>query len=103
MVYRALQLELGGRPVALKMIQQADLDERALKLFDQERSSLAVLSGHDGVVTVYSAGRTTEGWPWISMELMAGSLGGWIGEHGPLEWSDAASVTPWRSVCRSRC
>ncbi len=53
MVYRALQLELGGRPVALKVIQQADLDERALKLFDQERSSLAVLSGHDGVVTVY--------------------------------------------------
>ncbi|MFN0028466.1 MAG: protein kinase domain-containing protein [Acidimicrobiales bacterium] len=89
-VYEARQLELGGRPVALKVIQLADLDDGALRRFDRERSSLAALSGHEGVVTVFGAGRTAEGWPWISMELMQGSLGGWIAEHGTLGWVDAA-------------
>lgn len=73
-VYIARQHALGDHSrVALKLIQRADLDDVALRRFERERASLAKLSrAVSGVVTVFDAGVTANGWPWISMELMQG-------------------------------
>ena len=71
-VYRALQLEF-NRTVALKILTGA-FDDAARGRFDRERAAVGSLSGHPNVVTVYAAGLTTDGRPYIAMEYLPGRV-----------------------------
>ncbi|MFN0028530.1 MAG: protein kinase domain-containing protein [Acidimicrobiales bacterium] len=91
-VYVARRLDLGGRWVALKVIDVPESDAASLERFNEERMTRAAVSGHPALLTVYSSGRTAAGQPYLVVELMAGSLGAWLERHGPMAWSDAAQV-----------
>lgn len=91
-VHVARRLDLGGRRVALKVINGAERDPASLERFNEERMTRAVVSGHPALLTVFSSGRTTEGQPYLVAELMAGSLAAWLQRHGPMAWADAAHV-----------
>jgi serine/threonine protein kinase len=55
-VYRAHQMQF-DRIVALKVLSQLDLDERALNRFERECKSMGAVSWHPHIVDVYESGR----------------------------------------------
>ncbi len=91
-VYLARRLDLGGRRVALKVIDTDEQGRASLERFNEERMTRAAVSAHPALLTVFSSGRTGEGQPYLVVELMAGSLGAWLERHGTMAWSDAAHV-----------
>ena len=91
-VYRARQLAV-GRTVALKVLSRIDLDDRAFERFDAECRSMGALSWHPNIVTVYDAGRTPGGVPYLAMELLdAGSVAERLHRRGPLPWDEVANL-----------
>ncbi|HEX9342823.1 MAG TPA: serine/threonine-protein kinase, partial [Actinomycetota bacterium] len=83
-VYRARQ-ERFDRTVALKVLAVDLVDERARRRFRRECLLAGRLSEHPNVVTVYDAGTTRAGRPFIAMEYCeAGSLADRLRQHGPL-------------------
>jgi len=89
-VYQGSQVEF-NRTVALKVLTGV-FDESARARFERECQALGSLSGHPNIVTVYAAGFTRDGRPFLAMEyLPGGSLGQRLGGHD-LTWTEAASV-----------
>ena len=75
------------------MLSKVKLDQRALRQFDRERASIGSLSGHPNIVTVYEAGVTDAGFPYLAMEYLPnGSLADRLAEHGPLPWPEVARI-----------
>ncbi len=83
-VYRSHQPKL-RRTVALKVLTNVDpTDDDAKRRFEAECQAIGSLSWHPHVVTVYDAGATEDGLPFLAMEhLPSGSLQAKLGDHGP--------------------
>jgi tRNA A-37 threonylcarbamoyl transferase component Bud32 len=90
-VYRARQ-EAMGRTVAVKVLTAAVDDALVRSRFQRECQALGVLSDHPSIVTVFDAGFTAAGRPYLVLELMAGSLAGHVEQHGSLDWVDVVTV-----------
>lgn len=70
-VYRATQTDVVNRRVALKILKPG-IDTRAvLRRFSIERQALASLE-HPYIARFYSAGETSDGYPWFTMEFIEG-------------------------------
>jgi serine/threonine-protein kinase PknK len=90
-VYRATQPAF-RRQVAAKVLT-VELDERARLRFERECQALGSLSDHPGIVTVYSAGFTDRGQPYLLMPYLAGgSYEDLIRQRGALPWAEVADV-----------
>ena len=70
-VWLAEQKEPVRRRVALKLIKSGFYDELALRRFQSERQSLAILD-HPSIAKVFDAGATAEGQPYFAMEYVPG-------------------------------
>ena len=75
-VWAAEQGAVAGR-VAIKVINVADTDADTLLRFERESQAMGALRGHPHIVTILDAGHTTDGLPYLVMELLeSGSLQG---------------------------
>jgi serine/threonine protein kinase len=91
-VYLARQEAL-DRQVAVKILRHGVEDARAWRRFGREAQAIASLSAHPNVVTVYTAGRTTEGAPYLVTEYLdRGSLTDVVATEGPLSPAVVANV-----------
>ncbi|HXH55815.1 serine/threonine-protein kinase [Iamia sp.] len=92
-VYRANQPKL-RRTVALKVLTNVDpSDDDAKRRFEAECQAIGSLSWHPHVVTVYDAGATEDGLPFLAMEhLPSGSLQAKLGDHGRAPWEEVLRV-----------
>ena len=70
-VYLAEQREPLRRQVAVKLIRGGLYDRRLLKRFEAEGQAMARLT-HVNVASVYEAGSTEDGRPYIAMEYVPG-------------------------------
>ena len=85
-VYRAVQTQL-GRPCAVKVLLGTAPTER--KQFDRESRALGQLSSHPSIVTVYDAGLSATGDPYLILEYCSG---------GALSDHLATEVLPWQQA-----
>ncbi len=84
-VYRADQPAF-RRTVAVKVLD-GTLDERAQRRFERECQAMGSLSDHPGIVTVFDAGTTAGGAPYLVMAFQpGGSVADRLAEDGPLAW-----------------
>ena len=92
-VYLARQEAL-DRMVAVKLMRHgAGDDDAAFRDFRREARTISRLTGHPNVVTVYSAGRTDSGQPFLVTEYMdRGSLSDVVDDAGPLPPATVASI-----------
>lgn len=91
-VYLARQDDL-DRLVAVKVIRREVDDSKVWRDFQREARTIARLSGHANVVTVYTAGRTAVGQPFLVTEYLdRGSLADVIESTGPLRPRSVADV-----------
>jgi alpha-tubulin suppressor-like RCC1 family protein/predicted Ser/Thr protein kinase len=89
-VYRANQVDF-RRVVAIKVLSTA-IDDRSRERIHRERQAMGSLTGHRAVVTVFSAGETALGQPFIVMEyLPGGSLAERL-ETERFAWRDACTI-----------
>lgn len=89
-VYRAMQPAF-DRPVAIKVIT-ASVGTGDIGRFADELRITGRLEGHPNVIRVYESGRTSDGRPFLSMELFEqGSYGTWLRRHGPLRVAEVLS------------
>jgi serine/threonine protein kinase len=92
-VYRAHQTTF-NRDVAVKVLTVAGVDDSVRDLFTAECQALGALSHHPNIVTVFDAGLTPEGLPYLVMEYLPnGSLDDRLQREGALEAGEALSVT----------
>lgn len=90
-VYRGRELDL-DRPVAVKVLP-ISLDQRARDRFDRERRALGTLSGHPNIVTIYRAGVTDGGNPYLVMELLeGGAMEVSLRERGAVPWDEVLAL-----------
>jgi len=90
-VYRARQVEF-NRTVALKVLTNVFDDPGARARFERECLAMGSLSGHPNIVTVYAAGYTSDGRPYIAMEFLpGGTLAERLAGRG-IPWSEAAAI-----------
>jgi serine/threonine protein kinase len=66
--------DMPRRNVAVKVLPSDVSDADLLRMFNSEADVLAHLSAHPSIVTVYQAGVSAEGRPYIVMEYCPGSL-----------------------------
>ena len=92
-VYKSQQPKL-RRTVALKILTNVDpADADAKRRFEAECQAIGSLSWHPHVVTVYDAGATDDGLPFLAMEhLPSGSLQAKLGDHGPAPLEEVLRV-----------
>ena len=91
-VYLALQESLDRR-VAVKVLRRDVEDPKVWREFRREAHTIARLSSHPHVVTVYTAGRSAIGQPYLVTEFLdRGSLGDVIAAEGPMRPVEVASV-----------
>lgn len=92
-VYRAHQ-NAQSRDVAIKVLN-VDMQDDAQRLrFERECAATGRLGSHPNVMTVYESGYTSDGKPYIAMELCeGGSLADRIAASGPLPLDEALHVT----------
>jgi hypothetical protein len=92
-VYKAHQSRF-DRTVAVKVLEQAQLDESGRQRFERECKALGALSGHPNVVTIYDSGFTPNaGWPFLVLEYLPdGSLGDRVDREGPLDIDQATEL-----------
>ena len=89
-VYRAQQPAF-RRTVAVKVLAVPDLDDGSRRRFERECQAMGLLSDHPGIVTVYEAGFTTIGRPYLIMAFVdGGTLDDRINREGP---ADPEAVT----------
>ena len=90
-IYRAWQPTF-EREVAIKVLS-GKADEASLRRFRRECSAIGALSGHPNIVTVYDAGTTEDGRPYIVMEFLhGGSLADRLADEGPFDLADVLDV-----------
>ena len=70
-VYKARQPAF-NRTVALKVLSVQGLDEAGRRRFERECQAMGALASHPGIVTIYDAGFTASGLPYLAMEHMPG-------------------------------
>ncbi len=88
-VYRARQRRL-NREVALKLLDAAPDDRDARRRFERELEITVRLGSHPHIVQVLDAGQSTDGRPYLAMELFErGSAGDWLARYGPFSAADA--------------
>ncbi len=81
-VWKARQLRPVQREIALKLIRGGRFDFQALARFRGERQALAVLA-HPHIARMLEADQTSEGQPYLAMELVDGpSITGFASQHG---------------------
>ncbi|WP_298742076.1 serine/threonine-protein kinase [uncultured Microbacterium sp.] len=68
------QQDMPRRAVAVKVLPTDERDPDLLRMFNAEADVLAHLSAHPAIVTVYQAGISADGRPYIVMEYCPGSL-----------------------------
>lgn len=68
------QQDMPRRQVAVKVLPADERDPDLLRMFNAEADVLARLSAHPAIVTVYQAGISPDGRPYIVMEYCPGSL-----------------------------
>jgi len=68
------QQDMPRRQVAVKVLPADERDPDLLRMFNAEADVLAHLSAHPAIVTVYQAGISADGRPYIVMEYCPGSL-----------------------------
>ena len=68
------QQDMPRRQVAVKVLPVGERDPDLLRMFNAEADVLAHLSAHPAIVTVYQAGISADGRPYIVMEFCPGSL-----------------------------
>lgn len=66
--------DMPRRQVAVKVLPTGIHDPEMLRMFNAEADVLAHLSAHPSIVTVYQAGISADGRPYIVMEYCPGSL-----------------------------
>ncbi|NND76292.1 MAG: protein kinase [Ilumatobacter sp.] len=87
-VYRGRQPAF-RRDVAVKVLQRSGLDDRDRRRFDRECQAMGALSGHPAIVTLYDAGYTDDGQPYLVMAYVPdGTLHDLIARSGPLSAPD---------------
>ncbi len=92
-VYRARHVGLGGRLVALKVLDRGLFGEQASRMFEIERSVLSDLPKDSSLMTVFDGGITSKGEPFLAMELCpGGSLSRYINGSGVCDLSHAVRV-----------
>lgn len=83
-VYRGRQAAV-DRDVAIKVLAVDLVDEAARARFRRECATNGRVGAHPGVVTVYDSGFTSDGHPFLSMQLCpGGSLADALRRRGPL-------------------
>jgi non-specific serine/threonine protein kinase len=88
-VYKAYQPAF-RRTVAVKVLATLNLDDAARERFERECQAMGSLSEHPNIVTVYGAGFTTSGRPYLVMAFLpGGSLQERLERDGPVPWQDA--------------
>ena len=88
-VFRATETAF-HRDVALKILWRFDLNKDLRRRFQRECQTAGALSWHPHVVTVFSQGTTTAGFPYLTMEyLPGGSLADLVRRQGPQAWHQA--------------
>lgn len=68
------QQDMPRRQVAVKVLPAQERDPEMLRMFNAEADVLAHLSAHPSIVTVYQAGISADGRPYIVMEYCPNSL-----------------------------
>lgn len=88
-MYRAYQPAF-RRTYAVKVLATLNPNDRGRERFDRECQAMGSLSEHPNIVTVYGAGFTPNGRPYLVMAyLPGGSLQERLDNQGPLPWQDA--------------
>jgi serine/threonine protein kinase len=92
-VFLAQQIDLGNRPVALKVLSRKLLDDpEFLQRFHDEANSTASIR-HPNVVTIYESGQSDDGTPYIAMEYLEGqSLRDALQLRGALPVTECAEI-----------
>jgi hypothetical protein len=91
-VYRAHQ-NAQSRDVAIKVLNVDMQDDAQRARFERECAATGKLGSHPNVMTVYESGYTSDGKPYIAMELCeGGSLADRIAASGPLPLDEALHV-----------
>lgn len=91
-VYRARQTQF-DRDVAVKVLTRVDLDDAGRMRFVRECRAIGSLSWHPTVITVFGAGETDSGQPYLVMEYLAdGSLADRVRTEGPLPPKEVADI-----------
>jgi non-specific serine/threonine protein kinase len=86
-VYRAEQPAF-RRTVAVKVLD-GTLDPQSQRRFERECQAMGSLSDHPGIVTVFDAGVTATGAPFLVMAYQAGgSVADRLAADGPLPWRE---------------
>jgi len=87
-VYRAFQPAF-HRTVAVKVITNVNLDDAARRRFERECQTMGSLAEHPNIVTIYGAGFTDLGRPYLVMAFLpGGSLQDRIDAEGHLGWEE---------------
>ena len=87
-VYKAFDSKM-NRQVAVKVLTSV-VDQSDLERFEQECRLHGPLSSHRSIVTVYDAGYTGHGNPYLVMELIdGGTLTDQLTRSGPIHWQQA--------------
>src|SRR5712691_8791769 len=90
-VYKAIQ-EKANRPVALKMILAGAHAAPSEELRFRAEAEAAARLSHPHIVQVYEVGETPEGFPYFSLEFVAGgTLAGRL-RQGPLRPGEAVAL-----------
>ena len=90
-VYRGQQRRF-GRQVAVKVLDPG-ADALSLERFERECAAMGMLSSHPNIVTIFDAGVTDDGRPYLVMEHMpGGTLDDRLERDGPLAWEDVADI-----------
>ena len=90
-VYRAEQPAF-RRTVAVKVLD-GTLDERAQRRFERECQAMGSLSDHPGIVTIFDAGVTGSGAPYLVMAFQpGGSVADKLAAQGRLPWADGLRI-----------
>ena len=83
---------LFDRPVAVKVLTNVK-SESDKKRFERECQVMGRLSGAPNVVTVFHADYTSQGQPYLIMELVeGGTLADRVGSEGPIPWQEAVDL-----------
>lgn len=87
-VYKAFQPAF-RRTVAVKVLANLNLDAASRERFERECQAMGSLSEHPNIVTVYGAGFTNSGRPYLVMAyLPGGSLQSRLEREGQVPWQD---------------
>ncbi len=92
-VFLAEQIQVGNRPVALKVLLRKLLDDPEFLLRFQNEAASTGRIHHPNVVTIYESGQADDGTPYIAMEYLEGeTLRNTIQRRGALPLAECAEI-----------